>query len=292
MGKLLSTAQIAHYREQGYTDPVRVLSAEDAATLRAELEAYEAQSGGPIGGNLRFNSHLVFPWLAALVRHPTVLDAVEDVLGPDLLCWSTTWFIKEAHAASHVTWHQDNTYAYLDSPENLTAWIALTDSTRETGCMQVLPGTHRQQLPHHDTYGANNLLTRGQEADAALAGGLDADRAVLLEPRAGEMTLHHSLLLHTSLGNGGADRRIGFTIRYLPATQRSKTPIRNYATLVRGQDRGGHFEPAAAPSAALQPEMLALHEEVNARHASIILQGADASSYGQNAAELGKRQAR
>ena len=275
MGRLLSEAQIEQYKRDGFSGPVQVMSAQEAMALRAHLEAYEAESGGPISGNFRFNSHLLFPWLADLVRLPRLLDGVEDVLGPDLLCWSTTWFIKEAHTPSFVGWHQDNTYAYLDDADNLTAWVALGDTSKENGGMQVLPGTHGRQLPHEDTFGADNLLTRGQQVQS----GFDASRAVSLEPKAGEMTMHHSLLLHTSAGNPSAERRIGFTIRYLPARQCSRTAIRNYATLVRGTDHWNHFEPAPTPTASLQPDMLALHAEANARHAAIILQGADKTAF-------------
>ena len=97
------------------------------------------------------------------MRHPTILDAVEDVLGPNLLVWSTSFFIKEARDPAYVSWHQDATYWGLSAPDVLTAWVAFTDATVENGAMRMVPGSHAEQLEHRDTFAPHNLLSRGQE---------------------------------------------------------------------------------------------------------------------------------
>src|SRR6266850_60206 len=164
MAKLLSEAQVAQYREAGYLAPIRIMSEDAAACLRQALERVEAHMGGPLAGDLRHKSHLLFPFLADLVRHPVLLDAVEDLLGPDLLCWNSNFFIKEAETPSFVSWHQDSTYWGLSAPEVATAWVALTASNAANGAMAVIPKSHRfDQLPHRDTFHRHNLLTRGQE---------------------------------------------------------------------------------------------------------------------------------
>jgi hypothetical protein len=138
MPKMLTNSQIAQYRDEGYLAPIRVIGEAEAAGLRAALESVEARMGGPLRGDLRHKSHLLFPFLADLVRHPLLLDAVEDLIGPDILCWSSSFFIKEAANPGFVSWHQDSTYWGLSAPEVATAWVALTPSNAENGAMAVI----------------------------------------------------------------------------------------------------------------------------------------------------------
>src|SRR4029453_15391031 len=171
-----------------------------------------ADLGGPLGGLYRIKPHLLFTWLAELVRHPSVLDAVEDVLGPDILCWNTSFFTKEARSPGFVSWHQDATYWGLSEPDVVTAWVAFTESTPANGNMRVIPGSHRAPVPHVDTFHPDNLLSRGQE----IAVEVDESRAVDIVLAPGEMSLHHVLMVHGSGANLSGDRRIGFAIRYIP----------------------------------------------------------------------------
>ena len=283
MPKLLSPEQIARYNEAGYLAPVPVMAEGEALALRHQLERVEAGMGGPLRGDLRHKSHLLFPFLADLVRHPKILDAVEDLLGPDLLCWNTNFFIKEAAAPSFVSWHQDSTYWGLSSPDVCTAWVALTPSTAENGAMAVIPGSHTQdQVPHRDTFDRHNLLTRGQE----IAVEVDEGTQVLLTLRPGEMSLHHVRLVHGSAPNPSGDRRIGFAIRYIPTHIRQLEGT-DSASLVRGSDRYGHFEPEPAPAAEMAPEMLALHKRLTERSAQILYRGTGVASYNEPAAIRG-----
>lgn len=285
MPKLLSDDQIARYRDEGYLAPVRVMAESEALALRRQLERVEAGMGGPLRGDLRHKSHLLFPFLADLVRHPKILDAVEDVLGPDLLCWNTNFFIKEAATPSFVSWHQDSTYWGLSSPDVCTAWVALTPSDAANGAMAVIPGSHRQdQIPHRDTFDRHNLLTRGQE----IAVEVDERQQALLTLRPGEMSLHHVRLVHGSAPNPSGDRRIGFAIRYIP-THIRQLAGEDSASLVRGIDRFGHFElePAPAPAAEMAPEMLALHKRLTEKSAQILYRGTGVASYNDPAAIRG-----
>ena len=138
MSKLLSESQIEQFRHDGYLPPLRVVSEESAQDMRRQLEAYEAEHGGPLKGSVRFKSHLLFKWLNDLIRNPVILDAVEDLIGPNILVWSTDWWIKEARSPSYVSWHQDSQYWGLDTNKLVTVWVALSPSTVRSGCM---PGT-------------------------------------------------------------------------------------------------------------------------------------------------------
>ena len=134
MTKLLTTDQVARYRRDGFHFPVSILSPAEARLYRDRLEEQERALGGPLTGNMRHKVHLLFTWANQLARHPKILDAVEDVIGPDILCWSTTFFTKEARSPSFVSWHQDSTYFGLEPHEHVTAWIALSDASKEAGC--------------------------------------------------------------------------------------------------------------------------------------------------------------
>ncbi|MBV8493266.1 MAG: phytanoyl-CoA dioxygenase family protein [Alphaproteobacteria bacterium] len=283
MSKLLTPAQIAQYEEQGYLAPIRVMEEGEALALRQKLEAIEAEMGGPLRRDLRHKTHLLFPFLAELVRHSRILDAVEDVLGPDILCWSSNFFIKEAADPAFVSWHQDSTYWGLSSPDVATAWVALTPSNEANGAMAVIPGSHKlDQMPHRDTFHRHNLLTRGQE----IAVEVDEGKAAPLNLRPGEMSLHHVRVVHGSAPNPSSDRRIGFAIRYIP-THIRQLEGDDSATLVRGEDRFHHFEHEPRPRSDMDPEMLELHRGIAERNAKILYRGTGVMSFNDPAALRG-----
>jgi non-haem Fe2+, alpha-ketoglutarate-dependent halogenase len=275
MPESLSQTQIAAYESEGYLAPIEVMSQAEARGLRAKLESGEAGMGGPLRGDIRHKAHLLFPFLADLIRHKAILDAVADLLGPDILCWNTNFFIKEAETPSFVSWHQDSTYWGLSAPEVCTAWVALTPSTIENGAMAVIPKSHtRDQIPHRDTFDRHNLLTRGQE----VAVEVEEAEAVPLLLRPGEMSLHHVRLVHGSPANPSADRRIGFAIRYIP-TSIYQLEGGDSATLVRGADRYGHFELEPRPQHDMQEDMLALHRRLTGRAAQILYRGTEVDNF-------------
>jgi hypothetical protein len=275
MGNVLSQAQIDQYWRDGCVFPIRVMPERDALELRQRLESFEASTGGPLGGDLRHKSHLLFSWLGDLVRHTRIVDAVADLYGPDLLCWTTNFFIKEANNPAFVSWHQDSTYWGLSKPDVVSAWIAFTPSNRANGAMEFIPGTHTSdQIPHRDTFSRNNLLTRGQE----VAVDVDAAKAAVIELQPGEMSLHHVRLVHGSPPNPSCDRRIGFAIRYIP-TSVAQIAGEDSATLVRGKDLHGHFELEPRPTRDMDPEFVALHKKIAERNARILYRGTDVKSY-------------
>src|SRR6266404_435445 len=275
MPKMLTTAQIERYHERGFLSPIRVVSEAAAAEYRARLEAFETSTGGPLGGDLRHKSHLLFTWLAELVRHDRILDAVEALYGPDLLCWSTNLFIKEKANPAFVSWHQDSTYWGLSRPDVVSARVAFTPAHAGNGAMEAIPGSHLvDQIPHRDTFDKHNLLTRGQE----VAVEVDASRSVTITLQPGEMSLHHVRLVHGSPPNSSNDRRIGFAIRYIP-TSVSQTAGADSATLVRGSDRHQHFELEPRPTRDLDPALVALHKEITERNAKILYRGTEVKSF-------------
>lgn len=269
MPKVLSSQAVETYNAKGYHLPVDVLSQDEVMACRRQLEAYEGKTGGPIKGEMRHKSHLLFPWINDLMRHPRVLDAIEDVLGPNLLVWSTSFFIKEARDPGFVSWHQDATYWGLSSPDVCTAWIALSPANKVSGCMKFIAGTHKAQVQHADTFHEDNLLTRGQE----IAVKVDEAAAIYAELKAGQASLHHVLLFHGSAPNQSDDRRIGLAIRYVPTHVRQAVGAKDSATLVRGVDTHKNFGAEPRPKFDLDPEGVAFHTAATQAQAAVLYRG-------------------
>jgi non-haem Fe2+, alpha-ketoglutarate-dependent halogenase len=267
----LSSAQVAAYRERGILHPLPALDEDQLADVRARYLG----NAGTIKGRHNQKPHLLYPWLDAVVRHPAILDAVESLLGPDLLCWSSQFFTKPAGDAAYVSWHQDATYWGLSSHDVVTAWVALTPSTKRSGCMQVVPGTHHAQVKHEDRFEQTNMLSRGQE----IAVTIDRSQVENVELQPGQMSLHHVLLFHGSEPNQSDQPRVGYAIRYVPTHVRQMSPIQDCALLVRGRDDYSHFEHEQSPRAELHPEAVARHAASIDRQLRILYAGAQARGH-------------
>jgi len=261
----LSAAQVEQYRRDGFLCPVDVLTPEEAAAHRAALEGQEARYGAdslprPISQYHRINSHIVSEAARNAALDPRIVDAVESILGPDLMVWGAEYFVKEPHTTKIVSWHQDLTYWGMDGTDHeVTAWLALSPATEASGCMKFVPGSHRQAIvPHTDTFAPDNLLSRGQE----IAVEVDEAAAVVAALQPGQMSLHHGRLFHASGPNVTGDRRIGFVFRYI----RPETPKagrgRDYAMLARGCDRSQQRVNFVPPPGSFSPAALELYEEV------------------------------
>jgi non-heme Fe2+,alpha-ketoglutarate-dependent halogenase len=229
MPKILSQAQIEQYGRDGLAFPVPVLDADEVHALRADLEYWEKQQGHPLDYPEKSKSYLLYRWADMLVHHPKVLDAVEDVIGPDILVYHSTMWIKEAHTPAYVRWHQDGAYFFLDPLEHVTAWVALSEASELAGCMRVIPGTHRlPMIEHDDRPGPYNMINRGQ----GISQRFDGEAGVPMPLEAGELSLHHTALVHCSPGNDNSDRRMGLGISFIPAHVRPLGPVKPSALLV------------------------------------------------------------
>lgn len=275
MPKILTPEQVAAYERDGLVFPIPVMSPAEARGFRDRLEVYERSNGGPIQKEWRHKVHLLFTWANELVRHPRILDAVEDVIGPNIVCWTTNFFIKEAHDPGYVSWHQDSTYWGLDPADVVTAWFAMSDAPVESGAMKFVPGSHKwDQIEHVDTYHEHNLLTRGQE----IAVEVDDSQGVYVPLKAGEVSLHHIRAVHGSAPNTTGDRRIGLAIRYIPTYVR-QVKLRDSAMLVRGEDTHGHFDWEPEPANDLDAGALAAHKDATARQLATYYSGTDKAEF-------------
>lgn len=271
----LTSDQLHSYREDGFVKPIRAFSPERAVELREDIERIERECADSVDINqyFRVNGQIVIPLLYEMTRTEAVLDAVESVLGPNLLVWSCELFIKEAGSEKIVSWHQDMTYWGLGgSDKQATAWIAITNVSEEASCMRFVPGSHKQQLvPHIDKFSEDNLLSRGQE----VAVDVDEDDAVLDDLAPGEMSIHHGRIFHASGPNRSSDRRIGVAIRYVAPDLERSASGRDFATLVRGVDKCGNWINAAPPMKLLGESEMATYNLIMEAQASILGEGAE-----------------
>ena len=267
----VSAAEAKRFDDQGFIFPIRVLDEDQVRGIRAILEDRERMEGGKLSLQTNRKPHLLMTRLAALVRDPRVLDAVEALIGPNILCWGSDFFTKAPGDGKIVSWHQDSTYWGLSPPSVVSVWIALSASTPESGCLRVIPGSHREaQLPHRNTYAENNLLSRGQE----VAVQVEEDRAVDIVLKPGEASIHHVRLVHGSQANKSNDRRIGFVIRYLPTHVKQEIAGRDSATLVRGVDLHNNFDLEPAPESDFHPDAVAAHARIIEAQGKILFRGA------------------
>ena len=236
------------FERDGFAGPFHAMDADEAGEYRKMFEAYEARLGHRVtegDPSNRYKTHLLLPFAADLVRHPRILDAIEALLGPDILCWTSTWFVKDANTDAQTIWHQDAAYFGLRPHRHVTAWLALSDASEEAGCMRFIPGTNRGGLLQHIPNAApNSINSAGQRTVADFA----PEDAVAAPLRPGEFSIHHTLAIHASGPNRAPDRRIGIGISYIPASVRHIGSMRVPATLVRGEDRYGHFDLEPRPS--------------------------------------------
>ncbi len=248
MAGSLKRDQIDRYWNEGLLSPIDILSEAETKPLVPKFKELKARMAPWCNSKQILKSHVVSTWVNQLVHHPDILDAVESLLGPNLLCWSATFFAKPPKTTGYVAWHQDITYWGLEPADDvLTCWLALTDAREENGCMSMLPGSHKTPLRQHDfIQGSKNMLMGGQEVKLTSA---EQQRAISTELTAGQMSIHHSKTLHGSLGNHSSRWRIGLAIQYISTSVQQVAADSDAAMLVRGEDTYGHFEHEASPVA-------------------------------------------
>lgn len=241
-GGALTPDDLARWRRDGYLFPFSALSTTEAAMRRAKLEDWERRTGQHVLKACGLKAHLIFTWAYSVATHPAILDRVESLIGPDIMIYSSSIWPKTPGDNKYVSWHQDSGYLGIDPADGLQAWVALSDSTKDNGCLRVLPGSHRNpDVIHEETFHPDNMVSRGQ-----VIHGIDESKGVDIELKAGQFSLHHERTFHSSAANNGRDRRIGYSILYIPASSRCSISRRG-ALLVRGTDRWNHWDAETQP---------------------------------------------
>ena len=250
------------YERDGYVSAIPLLSPEDAQQHRKRLEDAETKFG-----NMHYKSkaHTILTSPLELATMPSVLDIVEQMIGPDILLYNVTYIIKEPHTPSHVSWHQDLTYWGLSHDDQVSMWLALSPATEESGCMRMIPGSHTDGVHKHETTDdEHNVLLQGQTIK-----GIDESKAVTCPLQPGEASFHHGWTLHASMPNNSSDRRIGLNIQYVASHVRQTKHDLDTAMLVRGVDEHQNFGIDVPATTDLDPVAIKRQAELEARYVEI-----------------------
>lgn len=254
------------YFEKGFNFPHGVLTPGEAQACAGRYADFQDRARAEFGAEQRFKAHLLVTWLDSIVHDPRILDLVETLIGPDILCWSSDFFVKPAQDPGFVSFHQDTTYAGIEPFDGIVnCWLALTPSRRFNGCLEVVEGSHKLgQVAHVNTHGQDNMLFYGQEAQLDYA----PEQVIAMELDPGEMSMHHMAIVHGSKANNSDTPRMGVVLRYVSAVVR-QTKGRDSATLVRGENRHDHFDLEPRPKTDWSPEAIAAFKDAVQRPSAL-----------------------
>jgi len=267
----LSSNQLKQYEDQGFVSPINIFSKDKAKEIRNEIELIENKIPGELEKSGRYNAHLISPLLDEVTHNSKILDAVQSLIGENILVCGTTLFIKNPNEKGFVSYHQDAKYIGLEPHNWVTAWVAITDSNEKNGCMRMWSGSHKDNLKDHDQkFNEGNLLTRGQTVKNVPKG---ETAPLVLE--AGQMSLHHPTVVHGSELNKSNDRRIGFVIQSYIGTNVKQVLGKNSVQLARGVDRFNYHEIIGRPQNLLDSKDIKLKKLENDNLQEIFYKGSD-----------------
>ena len=267
----LSPNQLKQYEDDGFISPINIFSKEKANEIRNEIELIENKMPEELEKSGRYNAHLISPLLDEVTHNSKILDAVESLIGEDILVCGTTLFIKNPNEKGFVSYHQDAKYIGLEPHNWVTAWVAITDSNEKNGCMRMWSGSHKDNLKEHDQkFNEGNLLTRGQTVK-----NVPKDKTTPLVLKAGQMSLHHPTVVHGSDLNKSNDRRIGFVIQSYISTNVKQILGKNSVQLARGVDKFNFHDKIARPSLLMGKDDLEIKKKENDNLQEIFYKGSN-----------------
>ena len=265
----LSTEQLDRYNSKGYISPINALSSFEAKEVRDEIEKIEKDWPGALEGINRNYIHLISPIFNKVCLNKNILDAVESIIGKNILACGTTLFIKEPDEKGFVSFHQDAKYIGLEPHNWVTAWVAITDANEENGCMRMWAGSHKNDLQYHNQkFDENNLLTRGQTIENV---PMNKTKPVVL--KAGQISLHHPKVVHGSGLNKSNDRRIGFVIQSYIGTNVEQVLGKMYVQQARGEDQFNYHEHVAKADELMGQKGIQIRKKANEELSKIFYSG-------------------
>jgi len=265
----LSSNQLKQYEDEGFVSPINIFSKDKAKQIRNEIELIEKKMPEELIKSGRYNDHIISPLLDEVTHESKILDAVQDLIGENILVCSTTLFIKNPNEKGFVSYHQDAKYIGLQPYNWVTAWIAITDSNEHNGCMSMWKGSHKNDLrEHEEKFNLGNLLTRGQTVN-----NVPKEETTPLILSAGQMSLHHPKVVHGSGLNHSDDRRIGFVIQSYIGTNVKQVLGKNSVQLARGKDDYSFHKKIGRPKSLMNKNDLELKKQENDNLQKIFYKG-------------------
>ena len=266
----LTSRQLKDYEDHGFVAPIDVLTPDEASEIRREIEKIEKKWPHELVGLGRNYVHMISPVFDKVCHNSKILDAVESIIGKDILVGGTTLFIKDPDKKDFVSWHQDAKYIGFEPHNWVTAWLAVTDANEENGCMRMWSGTHKEKIrKHKDTFNKSNLLTRGQTVQ-----NVPLEDTIPNELKAGQLSLHHPMIVHGSTSNRSNDRRIGFVIQSYIGANVNQVIGKVYVQQARGTDTFKHHEHTKRPVELMSNKDVALRKKANEELSKIFYSGA------------------
>jgi ectoine hydroxylase-related dioxygenase (phytanoyl-CoA dioxygenase family) len=270
----LSPNQLKQYKDEGFVSPINVFSKEKAKEIRDEIELIEKEMPEELEKSGRYNAHLISPLLDEVTHNPKILDAVQSLIGENILVCGTTLFIKNPNEKGFVSYHQDAKYIGLEPHNWVTAWVAITDSNEHNGCMRMWSGSHKDNLKQHDqNFNEGNLLTRGQTIN-----DVPKENTTPLILSSGQMSLHHPTVVHGSDLNKSNDRRIGFVIQSYIGTNVKQVLGKNSVQLGRGMDNFNFHEKIGRTKSLMHKNDIKLKKQENDHLQQIFYKGSNKKS--------------
>ena len=267
----LSSNQLKQYNDNGFVSPINIFSKDKAKEIRNEIELIENHMPEELDNSGRYNAHLISPLLDEVTHDTKILDAVQSLIGENILICGTTLFIKNPNEKGFVSYHQDAKYIGLEPLNWVTAWVAITDSNEKNGCMRMWSGSHKDNLKEHDEkFNNGNLLTRGQTVK-----NVPKDETTPLILEAGQMSLHHPTVVHGSELNKSNDRRIGFVIQSYISTNVKQVLGKNSVQLARGTDEYNYHEKINRPVSLMDPNDVKIKKRENDNLRNIFYKGSE-----------------
>ena len=265
----LSSAQLKQYKDEGYVSPIEALSKDEALEIREEIELIEKKWPKELEGLGRNYIHLISPIFDKVSHNPKILDAVESIIGRDILICGTTLFIKNPNEKGFVSFHQDAKYIGLEPHNWVTAWIAVTDANEENGCMRMWSGSHKDELKYHNQkFDENNLLTRGQTVE-----NVPIKETTPVTLKAGQMSLHHPTIVHGSGLNRSNDRRIGFVIQSYIGSNVNQVLGKMYVQQARGKDNYSYHKHVTRAKELMNKKNIEIRDKANKELSKIFYSG-------------------
>ena len=265
----LSPNQLKQYEEKGFVSPINIFSKNKANEIRKEIELIEEKMPGELDKSGRYNAHLISPLLDEVTHDPKILNAIQSIIGKNILVCGTTLFIKNPNEKGFVSYHQDAKYIGLHPYNWVTAWVAITDSNEHNGCMRMWSGSHKDNLKDHDQmFNEGNLLTRGQTIN-----NVPTSETTPLILKAGQMSLHHPTVVHGSELNKSNDRRIGFVIQSYIGTEVKQVLGKNSVQLARGFDKFNYHKTIGRPKSLMDKNDLKVKKQENESLQDIFYKG-------------------
>jgi ectoine hydroxylase-related dioxygenase (phytanoyl-CoA dioxygenase family) len=265
----LTSNQLKQYEDEGFVSPINIFSKEKAKEIRNEIELIEKIMPEELEKSGRYNAHLISPLLDEVTHNSKILDAVESLIGKNILVCGTTLFIKNPYEKSFVSYHQDAKYIGLEPHNWVTAWVAITDSNEKNGCMRMWSGSHKDDLKdHNQMFNEGNLLTRGQTVN-----NVPKEKVKPLILKAGQMSLHHPKVVHGSEQNKSNDRRIGFVIQSYIGTNVKQVLGINNVQLARGLDEFNYHKKIGRPNSLMNKNDLKIKKLENSNLQEIFYKG-------------------